>query len=113
MSEARSIRLASQTLTFARTRWKAGYFGRRWRKLCTIMRFALKFSSNATLIPSVAARLKQSTDDLKRGYRISDDRRRQRVDHGAQSKSSLHLLRCLCSDSRWNFGKRTVALQFG
>ena len=50
--EARSIRLTLQIPTFARMPSKAGYFGRRWSKLCRTMRFALKFYSNATLTPA-------------------------------------------------------------
>ncbi|MFL6552979.1 MAG: hypothetical protein ACJ8LV_06400 [Chthoniobacterales bacterium] len=49
--EARSIPLRSQIRTFERMRWKRSYFGRRWSKLCRIIRFALTFFSNATLTP--------------------------------------------------------------
>ena len=46
--------------------------------------------------PSVAARLK-----------ISGDRRQQRANHGAQTKSSPRSLRYLRSGSCWNCGNRT------
>src|SRR5215470_2811945 len=40
-------------------------------------------------------------------YEVSAYRPRQRVDHGARSKSSLRLLLCLCWDSCWNCGNRS------
>jgi hypothetical protein len=61
--------------------------------------------------PTVAGRLKQSSDDVKRAIKISGDRRRPRVDHGAQNKSSLRLLRCLCSGSRRIAATEAVAIQ--
>jgi hypothetical protein len=36
----------------ARMPLEGRYFGRRWRKLCRTMRFALKFSSKRTLTPA-------------------------------------------------------------
>src|SRR5215470_16107647 len=40
-------------------------------------------------------------------YEVSAYRPRQRVDHGARSKSSPRLLLCLCWDSCWNCGNRS------
>ena len=52
VGEAKSIRLRSQIPTYARMPLKAGYFGQWWSKACRSMRFALRFSSNATLTPT-------------------------------------------------------------
>src|SRR5215470_3609898 len=40
-------------------------------------------------------------------YEVSAYRPRERVDHGARSKSLLRLLLCLCWDSGWNCGNRS------
>ena len=65
-SEARSIRLTSQTLTFARMRWKVGYFGRRWSETLQDHEIRTEVLLERDAYSSVAARLKQSSDDLKR-----------------------------------------------